>query len=143
MNEAGAKCLLESFFFEKLVEDLRINQFKSPWTKEQEVDGWARHLKNEALEVTYACSPDKGPIKESPSALADTAEELGDVFCNFINCADALAAAGGPSLSTIFENAAKKMRARKPWIYGNDVPMPKTATEEYDMYQVMKRKEKK
>jgi len=117
--------------FLALVEDLRLNQKRSPWAKAQEVSGWTKQLAGEVAEVTECI--DAG----SPEIL-HLDEELGDVLWTWISTVVALEELRGPLMERIIADTQAKLRHRKPWVFDPNATLPSTPEEENAIYLRLK-----
>ena len=118
--------------FLALIEDLRLNQQRSPWAKVQGVDGWTDQLSKEVAEVREA-------VQEASADDLHLGEEMGDVLWTWIAAAIVLEERGGPSMDAIIVNAQAKLRRRKPWVFDKTATLPSTPEEENKIYLEMKR----
>jgi uncharacterized protein YabN with tetrapyrrole methylase and pyrophosphatase domain len=97
--------------FRELFEALKISRKKCPWAKEQTLEEHCRQLISEAKELRQA-------IKENNSQ--EIMEELGDVLWDAIFLGIIAEEKNLFSLKDSFESALKKLKRRKPWVFGKE-----------------------
>lgn len=119
-----------------LVDDLSLNLDRSPWCRSLTPVQWADWLTGEVAELKveldnadYAPPPDKKKIED----------ELSDCYWCLITLTLTLMRRGWVEPVSVFRHAARKLRARKPWIFdGSSITC--TAEEEHQQYKIMKEK---
>ncbi len=116
--------------FRRFVQDLRLNDARSPWCRAQGMAGWVENLRGEIKEFADEIAAGTRAARNA---------ELGDIFQNCIELAQANERAGGAPLATILTNARAKLQRRKPWIFDPTMEQPQTPEEEHAWYTARKR----
>lgn len=119
----------------KLLGDLEVNLDRSPWAREQGVDGWAANTADELVEFMEAHTVFRGLGGVHVQA------ELGDVlWCALTLLLEVERQLPGAAVDAL-TRAREKLRRRKPWIFDPSLPQPSSAAEEHEWTQANKLKE--
>jgi len=97
--------------FEDLVQMIKKNREKCPWSKEQEIEQHVHELISEANEVLEAVNnKDNENLKE----------ELGDILFDTLFMCIIAEEKGMFKITEVIDNTKQKMIRRKPWVFGDE-----------------------
>jgi len=121
--------------FRDFFDSLLLQRRKCPWARSR------NDLSKEVLELESEVQELKQAIAKND--VENMREELGDVFWDALYTGIIAEEKGLFTLEEVFEEVHRKLRRRKPWVFGNEtVSGPKEAVERWNEIKRLEKEEK-
>ena len=117
--------------FQELVESLKKSRSTCPWTKSMTLEFMSKEILSEAKEIEEAVNK---------KDFENVKEEVGDVLMDCLTLAIIAEEHGYFTIKESFEEVTKKLKRRKPWVFGD--AKVETVEEAIAMWNAIKNKEK-